>query len=75
MPNVNTIFVMSADRFGMSALYQLRGRVGRSPRQAYAYFMTNTTSMTIEAESRLTYLQTFTALGSGYDLSRRDMVG
>ena len=73
MPNVNTILVLSADRFGMSALYQLRGRVGRSPRQAFAFFMTNTSSITVEAENRLTYLQTFTALGSGYDLSRRDM--
>lgn len=73
MPNVNTILVLSADRFGMSALYQLRGRVGRSPKQAYAYFMTNTTSITIEAESRLKHIETFTALGSGYDLSRRDM--
>ena len=73
MPNVNTILVYEADRFGMSALYQLRGRVGRSTQQAYAYFLTNKTSITIEAETRLTYLKTFTALGSGYDLSRRDM--
>lgn len=73
MPNVNTIIVLNADRFGMSAMYQLRGRVGRSTRQAYAYFMTNKTSVTVEAETRLTYIKTFTALGSGYDLSRRDM--
>lgn len=73
MPNVNTIIVLDADRFGMSALYQLRGRVGRSSRQAFALFMTNKTSLTVEAETRLTYLRTFTRLGSGYDLSRRDM--
>ena len=73
MPNVNTIIVFQADRFGMSALYQLRGRVGRSTIQAHAYFLTNKTSITIEAETRLNYLKTFTALGSGYDLSRRDM--
>jgi len=74
MPNVNTIIVLNAQRFGMSTLYQLRGRVGRSTRQAYAYFMTNTTnSLTVDAENRLTHLETFTALGSGYDLARRDM--
>jgi len=73
MPNVNTIIVLDADCFGMSALYQLRGRVGRSTRQAYAYFMTNKTSLTVDSEERLTNLATFTALGSGYDLSRRDM--
>ena len=73
MPNVNTIVVYEADRFGMSTLYQLRGRVGRSTTQAYACFLTNRTTITLEAETRLTYLKTFTALGSGYDLSRRDM--
>lgn len=73
MPNVNTIIVLNADKFGMSALYQLRGRVGRSSKQAYAYFMTNMTSVTVESESRLIYIKTFTALGSGYELSRRDM--
>eukprot|EP01038_Epipyxis_sp_PR26KG_P010616 gene10616-14257_t len=73
MPNVNTIIVFSADRFGMSSLYQLRGRVGRSTKQAYAFFMTNSSSISVDAESRLIYLKTFTALGSGYDLSRRDM--
>ena len=57
MPNVNTIIVLTADRFGMSALYQLRGRVGRSTRQAYAYFMTNSTAITQEAEARLIYVK------------------
>jgi transcription-repair coupling factor (superfamily II helicase) len=59
----------------VSTLYQLRGRVGRSTRQAFAYFMTprNSSSLTVEAEQRLTYVKTFTALGSGYELSRRDM--
>eukprot|EP01035_Chromulina_nebulosa_P017289 gene17289-22825_t len=73
MPNVNTILVFNAEMFGISALYQLRGRVGRSDRQAYCCLLTNQTSLTVEAEQRLTYLKTFTALGSGYDLSRRDM--
>jgi superfamily II DNA or RNA helicase len=74
MPNVNTILVMDADRFGMSTLYQLRGRVGRSPRQAFAYFMTQKGKiLTRESEARLMFLATFTALGSGYDLAKRDM--
>lgn len=58
MPNVNTIIVLSADRFGMSQLYQLRGRVGRSSKQAYAYFLTDKDKvLTIEAESRLMHLK------------------
>lgn len=73
LPNVNTILVFNADRFGMSQLYQLRGRVGRSPRQAYAIFLLNSTRVTVDAEQRLNYLQVLTALGSGYDLSRRDL--
>lgn len=74
MPNVNTIIVLDADRFGMSTLYQLRGRVGRSTRQAYAFFMTRRDKvLTRESEARLMYLETFTAMGSGYDLSKRDM--
>ena len=74
MPNVNTIIVLDADRFGMSTLYQLRGRVGRSTRQAYAHFMTRKDKiLTRESEARLMYLETLTAMGSGYDLARRDM--
>lgn len=73
MPNVNTIIVSSAERFGMAALHQLRGRVGRSSAQAYALFLTNHTHLTPQAENRLMYLKRFTALGSGYELSMRDM--
>ena len=74
MPNVNTIIVLDADRFGMSTLYQLRGRVGRSSRQAYAHFMTRKEKkLTRGSEARLMYLQTLTAMGGGYDLARRDM--
>jgi transcription-repair coupling factor (superfamily II helicase) len=73
MPNVNTMIVLYAERFGIAQLYQLRGRVGRSDRQAFAYFCPNSTSLSVEAEQRLEYINTFTALGSGYDLSRRDM--
>lgn len=57
MPNVNTIIVLQADRFGISSLYQLKGRVGRSSRQAYAYFLTQNSSITIEAEQRLNYIK------------------
>lgn len=73
IPNVNTIIVHDAGRFGIGQLYQLRGRVGRSDKQAFAYFNPANGSLTIDAEQRLEYLQAFTALGSGYDLSRRDM--
>ena len=74
MPNVNTIVVLQSDRFGISALYQLRGRVGRGKTQAHAFFLkTKNKPVTLEAETRLAYMETFTALGSGYDLSRRDM--
>lgn len=74
LPNVNTIIVLNAQRFGMATLYQLRGRVGRSTRQAFAYFMTSANAtLTVEAEQRLSFISTFTALGSGYELSRRDM--
>lgn len=57
MPNVNTIIVLQADRFGISSLYQLKGRVGRSSRQAYAYFLTQNSSVTVEAEQRLNYIK------------------
>lgn len=57
----------------MSALYQLRGRVGRSDRHAFAYFFTSRSQLTAEAEDRLGYLKIFTALGSGYELAMRDM--
>ena len=74
MPNVNTIIVNYSEMFGMGQLYQLRGRVGRSNRQAYAYFLTrNDSAITPEAEERLEHLRVFNAPGSGYDLSRKDM--
>lgn len=75
MPNVNTIYVLYAQRFGMSALYQLRGRVGRSARQAYAHFMAERPEFETnkEAQQRLNAIKKFTALGSGYELSRLDL--
>ena len=60
-------------RFGMSALYQLRGRVGRSSRQAYCYFLTPPLKqITEKSKQRLGYLMEFTSLGSGYQLALQD---
>ncbi|MBN2058236.1 MAG: transcription-repair coupling factor, partial [Candidatus Saganbacteria bacterium] len=72
--NVNTILVDQADRFGLSQLYQIRGRVGRSAVRAYAYlFYHPARVMTDQAVERLKAIQEFTALGSGYKLAMRDL--
>ncbi|HVN67862.1 MAG TPA: TRCF domain-containing protein, partial [Candidatus Sulfotelmatobacter sp.] len=72
--NVNTILIDQADRFGLSQLYQIRGRVGRSAARAYAYlFYHPGRSVTDEAVERLKAIQEFTALGSGYKLAMRDL--
>jgi transcription-repair coupling factor (superfamily II helicase) len=72
--NANTLIVENADRLGLSQLYQLRGRVGRSDRQAYAYFMyDHRKDLTENAFQRLTALQEFSSLGSGYSLAFRDL--
>ncbi|MFA6074825.1 MAG: transcription-repair coupling factor [Negativicutes bacterium] len=74
MPNVNTIIVYDADRFGLSQLHQLRGRVGRSNRQAYAYFFYRENKVVNEvAERRLRAVQDFTELGVGFKIAMRDM--
>lgn len=74
MPNVNTLIVEHAHRFGLSQLYQLRGRVGRSMRQAYAYLMYDTdVTLTEIGEQRLQAMQDFTELGSGFKLAMRDL--
>ena len=74
IPNVNTIIVNNADRFGLAQLYQLRGRVGRSAHQAYAYFLHQPhRKLTIEAESRLDAIREFSHLGSGLQLAMRDL--
>lgn len=74
IPNVNTIVVTRADRFGLAELYQLRGRVGRSNVQAYAYFLTPPmSSMSRQALRRLQAIEEFTELGSGFNLSMRDL--
>jgi transcription-repair coupling factor (superfamily II helicase) len=74
IPNVNTIIVNRADRFGMSELYQLRGRVGRSNSQAFAYLLVPPpSSLSREAIQRLQALEEFTDLGSGFNLAMRDL--
>ncbi len=74
MPNVNTLIVTDADRFGLSQLYQIKGRVGRSTRQAYAYFTYKRDKViTEEAEKRLTALKEYTELGSGLKIALRDL--
>lgn len=74
IPNVNTLIVHDADRMGLSQLYQLRGRVGRSNRVAYAYFLYQRDKVLTEvAESRLQAIKEFTELGSGFKIAMRDL--
>lgn len=74
IPSVNTIVVNRADRFGLAELYQLRGRVGRSNEQAYAYLLTPPiSSLPRAALRRLQAIQEFTELGSGFNLAMRDL--
>ena len=74
IPRVNTILVNRADRFGLAQLYQLRGRVGRSDRRAYAYFLVPPrTVLTPVARKRLKALQEFSDLGSGFRIAAMDL--
>ncbi|MGQ9663801.1 MAG: transcription-repair coupling factor [bacterium] len=73
MPRVNTIIVNEAHRFGLADLHQLRGRVGRSDVQGYAYFIVPERRITEEAQKRLSALVSYTTLGSGFRLAIRDM--
>lgn len=74
IPNVNTIIVEDADHFGLSQLYQIKGRVGRSDRLAYAYFFfRDSNKLTDEARKRLKALKEFTELGSGYKIAMQDL--
>lgn len=74
IPNVNTIIVNRADRFGLAELHQLRGRVGRSDRQAYAYFIVPSMSgITKKALRRLQAIEEFTEVGAGFNVSMRDL--
>lgn len=74
IPNANTLIVENAERLGLSQLYQLRGRVGRSDRQAYAYFLyQHGRDLNDQALQRLQALTEFATLGSGYSLAFRDL--
>jgi len=74
IPNVNTLIIMDADRFGLSQLYQIRGRVGRSDKFAYAYLMYHPAKVLTEsAVKRLNVIKEFTALGSGFSIATRDL--
>ena len=72
VPNANTLLVDRADRFGLSQLYQIRGRVGRSDRRAYCYLLVPD-EIAEDAERRLRVLEHYTELGSGYSVALRDL--
>lgn len=74
MPDTNTLIVHDADRLGLSQMYQIRGRVGRSNRIAYAYLMYEPKKkLTEQAEKRLTAIKEFNELGSGFKIAMRDL--
>ncbi len=74
IPNVNTIIINRADRFGLAELHQLRGRVGRSDRQAYAHFIVPSLSgITKKALRRLQAIEEYTEIGSGFNVAMRDL--
>ena len=74
IPNVNTLIIIDADRFGLSQLYQIRGRVGRSNKIAYAYLMYNGSKVLNDtAVKRLNVIKEFTELGSGFSIATRDL--
>ena len=75
IPNANMIIVEDSDRYGLSQLYQIKGRVGRGDRIAYAYLMYNSNKVLNEqAQKRLEAIQDFTELGSGYKIAQRDLM-
>ena len=74
IPNANTLIILDADRFGLSQLYQIRGRVGRSNKIAYAYLMYSANKMLNDiAIKRLNAIKDFTELGSGFSIATRDL--
>ena len=74
IPNANTIIVENADRLGLAQLYQIRGRVGRSDRQAYAYITYKREKLLSEvADKRLKAIKEFTEFGSGFKIAMRDL--
>lgn len=74
VPNANTIFINNANNFGLSDLHQMRGRVGRSNKKAFCYFITPPFStMTDDARKRMTALEQFSSLGSGINIAMKDL--
>ncbi len=74
VPNANTIFINNANNFGLSDLHQMRGRVGRSNKKAFCYFITpEFSAITTEARKRITALEQFTELGSGFNIAMKDL--
>ncbi len=73
LPNANTLIVNEAERFGLSQLYQLRGRVGRRRTQSYAYFLYHGQKLVLEAKKRLRAIVEASELGSGFQIAMRDM--
>ncbi|SHJ50333.1 transcription-repair coupling factor [Aquimarina spongiae] len=74
VPNANTIFINNANNFGLSDLHQMRGRVGRSNKKAFCYFITPPYSaMTEDARKRITALEQFSELGSGFNIAMKDL--
>ena len=74
VPNANTIFINNANNFGLSDLHQMRGRVGRSNKKAFCYFITPPYSvMTDDARKRITALEQFSVLGSGFNIAMKDL--
>jgi transcription-repair coupling factor (superfamily II helicase) len=73
LPNANTLIVNSAERFGLAQLYQLRGRVGRSRVQAYAYFMYHMKRLPLDAKKRLKAIVEANELGAGFQIAMKDL--
>ena len=74
VPNANTIFINNANNFGLSDLHQMRGRVGRSNKKAFCYFITpDYSAMTEDARKRITALEQFSELGSGFNIAMKDL--
>jgi transcription-repair coupling factor len=73
LPNANTLIVNSAERFGLAQLYQLRGRVGRSRKQAYAYFLYHMKRLPLDAKKRLRAIVEANELGAGFQIAMKDL--
>lgn len=73
LPNANTLIVNSAEKFGLAQLYQLRGRVGRGKRQAYAYFLYHSERLKLDAKKRLRAIVEASELGAGFQIAMKDL--